>query len=142
MGASRREFCILLPALVVLKDQSPRSRLLPSKVYPFESLTVQPDGPNQFRPVFDGTTHDGYKIQLHETDLAPGSAPHPPHHHSYEEMFLVREGSLVVTINGRESKLGPGAVAYVASNQEHGIHNAGSTHARYFVFELGSQEAS
>ena len=140
MDASRREFCFLLPGLLALKDKSSNSGQLPSKVYPFESLPVQPDGPNQFRPVFDGATHDGYKIQLHETDLVPGSAPHPPHHHAYEEIFLIREGALVVTIDGRESKLGPGAVAYVASNQEHGIRNAGSTHARYFVFELGAQE--
>ncbi|HEV2380708.1 MAG TPA: cupin domain-containing protein [Terriglobia bacterium] len=139
MDHSRREFCFLLPAVLALKDQSPSQSVLPSKVYPFDSLPVQAGGGNEFRPVFDGTTHDGYKIQLHQTDLGPGAMPHPPHHHSYEEIFLVREGSLVVTINGLESKLGPGAVAYISSNQEHGIRNTGSTHARYFVFELGSQ---
>ena len=139
MDHSRRELCFLLPAVLALKDQSPPKGLLPSKVYAFDSLPKQADGPNTFWPVFDGRTHDGYIIQLHETDLGPGGVPHPPHHHGYEEIFLVREGSLVVTIEGRESKLGPGAVAYVSSNQEHGIRNTGSTHARYFVFELGSQ---
>ena len=141
MDYSRRELCALLPAVLAFTGQSPPRGALPSKAYPFEDLPVQPDGPNAFRPVFDGTTHDGYKIQLHETDLAPGAAPHPPHHHTYEEIFLVREGALVVTIDGRESTLGPGAAAYVASNKEHGIRNTGSTHAWYFVFELGSQDS-
>jgi hypothetical protein len=30
-------------------------------------------------------------------------------------------------------------VAYVASNEEHGIRNAGSTHAQYFVIALGTE---
>jgi len=30
-------------------------------------------------------------------------------------------------------------VAYVASNEEHGIKNAGSTHAQYFVIALGGE---
>jgi mannose-6-phosphate isomerase-like protein (cupin superfamily) len=141
MDPSRRELCMMLPALLALPAQTPAQGALPSRVYAFDSLPKQPDGPNEYRPVFDGLTHNGYKIQLHETDLAPGSSPHPPHHHTYEEIFLVREGSLVVTINGRESKLGPGAVAYISSNQEHGIQNVGSGHARYFVFELGAQDS-
>ncbi len=71
------------------------------------------------------------------TELAPGEAPHPPHHHVHEEMVLIQEGSLEVTITGRSAKLGPGSAAYVASNEEHGWRNVGTTRARYFVLALG-----
>lgn len=142
MDCSRREMCLLLPAMpalmTALKAQGSSTSVLPSRAYPFESLKPQADGPNKFRPIFDGTTHEGFHVSLHASDLAPGAMPHPPHHHVYEEIFLVREGTVVVTIAGRESTLGPGGVAYVASNDEHGIRNAGPTHAQYFVFELGS----
>jgi mannose-6-phosphate isomerase-like protein (cupin superfamily) len=76
---------------------------------------------------------------MHETDLAPGAMPHPAHHHEHEEVFLMRDGTLEVTIAGHPSHLGPGSVAYVASNEEHGIRNAGPTHAQYFVIALGSE---
>lgn len=146
MDYSRREMCLLLPAMpalmMTLKAQGSSTSVLLSKAYPFETLKAQADGPNKFRPIFEGTTHDGFHIALHQTDLAPGAMPHPPHHHVYEEIFLVREGTVVVTIAGRESTLGPGSVAYVASNDEHGIRNAGTTHAQYFVFELGSGGSS
>jgi mannose-6-phosphate isomerase-like protein (cupin superfamily) len=80
-------------------------------------------------------------VALHETDLAPGAMPHPPHHHAYEEVFLIREGLLQVTIGGLSSNLGPGSVAYIASNEEHSIRNLGNTHAQYFVLELGTEDA-
>ena len=53
--------------------------------------------------------------------------PHPPHHHLHEEMFLVREGTLEATISGKSTRLGPGSVAFVGSNDEHGIRNPGTT---------------
>jgi len=55
----------------------------------------------------------------------------------HEEMVMVREGSLEVTISGKAVTLGPGSVAYVASNEEHGWSNAGTTTASYFVLSLG-----
>jgi mannose-6-phosphate isomerase-like protein (cupin superfamily) len=63
--------------------------------------------------------------------------PHPPHHHPHEEMFLIREGTLEVTINGKSTQLGPGSVGFVGSNDEHGIRNIGTTPTEYFVVALG-----
>jgi quercetin dioxygenase-like cupin family protein len=140
MDHSRRELCFLLPALLAFKDQGPSGGALPSKVYAFGRLPTQTSAGNEFRPVLDGTTHDGFHVELHETDLAPGAMPHPPHHHGHEEIFLVREGTLLVTVSGRESTIGAGGVAYISSGEEHGIRNAGTSHAKYFVLALGSDQ--
>jgi quercetin dioxygenase-like cupin family protein len=140
MDYSRRELCVLLPALLAARAQAAGNEALPSKVYDFENLPKKASDGNTSRPVLQGVTHEGYHLELHETDLAPGSMPHPPHHHAHEEVFLIRTGNLTVTINGQSSGLGPGSVAYIASNQEHGIRNVGSTHAQYFVLELGTQD--
>ena len=112
---------------------------IPSKMVRFEDLPVQSGEGRTARRILEGKTHSGYGLEMHETDLAPGAMPHPAHHHAHEEVFLVREGTLEVTITGRASRLGPGSVAYVASNEEHAIRNPGPTHAQYFVIALGTE---
>jgi mannose-6-phosphate isomerase-like protein (cupin superfamily) len=136
---SRREWCFLLPALLAqVHPASASDQVLPAEAYPFRGLTAHAEGKNTFRPVFDGETHSRYHIELHETALAPGGAPHPPHHHVHEEIFMIRQGDLDVTIAGKTTRLGSGGVAYVASNVEHGIRNGGHMRAQYFVLALGS----
>lgn len=139
MNFSRRDLCLLLPGIFAgVPILATDGRTLPAAAYPFQDLPVHTQGSNRFRPVLDGATHTGFPIELHETDLAPGSRPHPPHHHVHEEIFLIREGIVEVTIAGKSSSLGPGSVAYIASNVEHGIRNAGGHHAQYFVLALGN----
>ena len=140
MKRSRRNFCLMMPALFALPGLAAEKSRLPSKAYRFEGLPVNKDGRNAYRPVLEGLTHSGCRIELHETDLAPGGMPHPAHRHLHEEMFLIREGTVEVTIGGKKTRLGPGGVAFVASNEEHGIHNVGTTHAQYFVMGLGSDQ--
>jgi quercetin dioxygenase-like cupin family protein len=82
-----------------------------------------------------------YTVGLHENELPAGQSPHPPHSHLHEEMLLVREGVMEVTVNGRATRLGPGSVAYLSSNQEHGYRNAGTKPATYFVLAPGSDQS-
>ena len=64
-------------------------------------------------------------------------APHAPHHHEHEEMVMVQNGTIEVTILGKATRLGPGGVGYVASNEEHGWKNVGDGPANYFVIAFG-----
>ncbi len=137
MRCTRKEFFMSLPALAGATSQISEKPSLPSRAFRFEDLPVRSRGQNTFRSVLDGATHWGLPIEVHETDLAPGEMPHPPHHHRHEEMFLIREGTVEVTLAGDRSRLGPGSAAFVASNEEHGIRNVGTGHAQYFVLALG-----
>jgi quercetin dioxygenase-like cupin family protein len=110
---------------------------LPSRFYRYEDLPVRANGENRSRAVLNGKTHTGYGIEMHETELAPGLAPHPPHKHVHEELLIVREGTMEVTILKETKTLGPGSVAYIASNEEHGWRNVGTSRARYFVVTMG-----
>ena len=139
MNYSRRDFGILLPALAVASVATAQTPALPSKTYDFDDLPIRTNGLNKTRAVLDGSTHGGYPVEMHITELAPGLAPHPPHHHAHEEMIMIHEGTLEVTISGTSKKLGSGSVAYVASNEEHGWQNVGTTRAQYFVLALGRE---
>jgi len=143
MDRSRRSCWLSAPALVIAVASSVKrvvaaqSGALISKTYRFDELPVHRSSQNNARPILQRLTHSGWLIELHESDLVPSGMPHPPHHHVHEEMFLVREGTLEVTIAGRTTRLGPGSVAFVASNEEHGIRNGGTERAQYFVLALG-----
>src|SRR5262249_21377969 len=132
---SLRDLSLLLPALAA--QAAAQNAALASKTYSFPDLPVRASGANRQRAVLNGETHAAFPVELHLTELAPGMAPHPPHHHVHEEMILIWQGTLEVTIAGRSARLGPGSVAYVASGEEHGWRNAGDDRAHYFVLALG-----
>lgn len=143
MEHTRRQLLLVLPALIAaVPGFSSGTEVLPPRAYPFVDLQGHRHGGSESWPVLDGLTHSGFHIELHETQLAPGARPHPPHHHVHEEIFLIREGSVEVTLAGQNTRLGPGGVAYVASNVEHGILNAGDSTASYFVIALGSDNSA
>jgi len=142
MSLDRRAMCLLLPGALLsaaarMKAAGPQEAALPSATYPFDSLPVHASGTAQIRPVLKGKLATGESLETHETTLPPGGAPHPPHHHPHSEMWLIREGTVEMTINGTSHILGPGSVGFVHSNDEHGIRNSGSVPASYFVVAVG-----
>ena len=142
MEYSRRDLSLLpLLALAGVNASAAEEPVLPSKTYRFEDLPVKTNGKNRSWAVFNGATHSGFHVDMHLTELAPGERPHPPHHHVHEEMIMIKEGSVEVTISGKSTTIGPGSTAYVASNEEHGWRNVGSTPALYFVLALGRETA-
>jgi mannose-6-phosphate isomerase-like protein (cupin superfamily) len=138
MNYSRRDLSLLLPALLAPRADG-EGNILPSECFAFNELPVKtnPQTHNESRQVLHGETHTGYPIDLHITRLAPGQMPHPPHHHEHEEMMLIQEGMLEFTIAGVGKRIGPGSVAYVHSNEEHGLKNVGDVMAQYFVLAFG-----
>lgn len=137
MDIRRRSLCLSLPlaaAAAVVAEQ----RTLASFAKPYETLPVQHNGLNTSRAILDGTTHSNDHLEVHETTLAPGSSPHPPHTHAHEELFLMMSGTLAVTIAGKTTEIGPGAAAFVHSGELHGVKNTGSAPAQYFVVAMGS----
>ena len=106
---------------------------LKSGTFAFEALAKK----GKTRPVLAGATDAGCPIEVHLTELAPGEAPHPPHHHAHNEMIMLHQGTLDVMINGKTTRIGPGSSAYIAANEEHGWSNAGQSTALYFVLAIG-----
>jgi hypothetical protein len=106
MDVTRRQACLLVPLLGSLSAWSSSSKSLPSTMQPFESLPVAKEGQAAYRDILEGTTHTGDFLEVHETVLESNAAPHPPHRHAAEELFLVSSGTLAVTIAGKSVRLG------------------------------------
>jgi quercetin dioxygenase-like cupin family protein len=138
MKISRRELAVLFPALAAAQTAA-EAGLQPSLASRFEDQPVRTNGDAKSRQILNGTTHGGFLVDLHATEMPPGGMPHPAHRHVHEEMFFIRSGTMEVTIEGRATPLGPGGVAYIKSNELHGVHNVGTTTAHYFVLALGER---
>ena len=134
MHPTRRDLALLLPALAAAQT---KPETVPSYAHALEDLESHKSGPGVGHNVFKGQTHSGFAIDMHITEIPKGEAPHAPHHHVHEEMVLVFEGSLDVTINGKTTRIGRGGSAYVASNEGHGWRATPDAPAKYFVLALG-----
>ncbi len=106
---------------------------LPSAVYDFLGIEVIPTPVGERRKFIQTPTATLDDLGVYMTTLNPGQAPHPPHQHPDEEMILIREGTLEITINDRIQRAGPGSVVFVAPNDLHGWRNVGENRANYFV---------
>jgi mannose-6-phosphate isomerase-like protein (cupin superfamily) len=136
---TRRDLTLLLPSLAASAAAAPNSPLA-SQAYRFEDLPVRASGPARQRRILEGQTHTGLAIELHHTEMPAGEASHASHRHAHDELLLIRDGTVEVTIAGRTTKLGPGSVAYIASNDDHGLRNVGATPAQYFALALGREK--
>jgi mannose-6-phosphate isomerase-like protein (cupin superfamily) len=141
MAITRREILALIPAAVPIAAALPavadEPNALPSAMFEFDKLPVERRDHAEVRHIMKGKLATGESVEVHESTLPPNGYPHAPHHHAHSEMWLIREGTVQLTINGKSHIIGPGGLGFVRSNEEHGIRNVGSVPANYYVVAIG-----
>jgi len=115
---------------------------LGSTVFKWEELKARPTGNGERRDVTDGPTATLDGFESHITTLLPGRLSHAPHQHAREELIILRDGTLDVTINGVTTRAGPGSLLFFAANDFHNVQNVGDTPATYFVFNFSTAATS
>src|SRR5262245_66609115 len=100
---TRRDLSLLLPALAA--HAAAQNRALESRTYSFPELPVRGAGANRQRAVLKGETHTAFPVEVHLTELAPGQAPHPPHDDVHDDMIMIWQGTLEVTMCVRIASL-------------------------------------
>src|SRR5665213_3440138 len=128
MEISRRNLCALIPAFAALtalplESQATKNQVMEtlsnSQAFPYDKLPVHRSASGvETRHVLRGKLPTGEVVEVHETLLPAGAMPHPPHHHLHSEMWLVREGTVELIVQGGSQTVGPGGVGFAASNQE------------------------
>jgi quercetin dioxygenase-like cupin family protein len=136
MMITRRDVLVALFAVLgtamafAIGEQGP---VMGSSVYDWNSISAKPTDAGSVRSFFKARTATLEELEVHVTTLDPGKSPHPPHRHPNEEMVIVKQGTLDVLVNGVWKRVGPGSVIFNASNQLHGLRNAGTDQAIYHV---------
>ena len=84
-----------------------------------------------------GSTLDLAELEIHTTTLGPWQMPHAPHtHDDFEELIIVKEGKLKVTIGDSSKIIGPRSFALIVAGDHHGFQNASDDLATYFIIKL------
>ncbi|HLL94485.1 MAG TPA: cupin domain-containing protein, partial [Spirosoma sp.] len=86
-------------------------------------------------------TTDFTHFKVHATTLPPHQTPHPAHKND-EELIIIKEGELTVTIAGKTKLLGAGSIALMMPGDEHGFENKGDKPATYYVMRYASNAPS
>jgi (S)-ureidoglycine aminohydrolase len=128
-------FLFSTSALMAQKNDS-----ILSNVYNWNKLEPIKEETRVRRQVLDGKTFALENFEMHATTLEAGKAPHPPHTHAdQDELMIVKEGNVKITVNGISKVMGRGSIAFAIAGDEHGIENAGSTQATYYVLKYKSR---
>jgi quercetin dioxygenase-like cupin family protein len=147
MSMDRREFAALLPALLAGLSAAPavaEGAALPA----IESGAYKPAPPKigsipkrASRAYTRGLLKAGnIQLEIHETTQEVGAPHEPEETHLHTEIWLVREGTIELTVNGVPRKLEAGDVGIVVAGDKHYLQNAGNTPATYFVVAVGPPE--
>lgn len=109
---------------------------LPPGVFYWNKLKPKKEDSRVRRQILEGSTTSLSNFEIHSSAIEPGKAPHPPHKHdNEEELIIVKEGKIKMTVGTLSKILGPGSIAFAMPGDEHGIENAGNTIATYYILK-------
>jgi quercetin dioxygenase-like cupin family protein len=123
------------PAAPAVAAAAPRAKL-GSTVFKWEDFKFHSTNAGMQAPVANQPTTTLKTFESHITTLNPGNISHQPHRHPQEELILLKEGTLDVSINGKIQRVSAGSMFLFASNDLHNVKNVGDTSATYFVFNF------
>ncbi len=152
----RRSFAVLLPALLTAPTLLADAQTPPAAAAPAGALPrLQSDDFPAFTPpshfeghaskrfflgMLPGSDGDNIRFESHITYLEPGAKHEPVEKHKHSEMWLVREGTVELNLNGVSHTLRAGQVGLCVAGDMHYVRNAGTDQASYFVISIGPPE--
>ena len=126
--------CVITKILMLLPYIGiAQTTLIPADVYRWDKVSVNDNIHSQQRVFLEGSTPAFRHLKVHATTVPAGQAPHPGHSHSDEELVIVKEGQLTVTIAGKTDTLETGSIALILPNDFHSFENRGNRPVSYYV---------
>ena len=127
-------------ALLLLTAHPLIAQPIESKTYAWATAPVVKKTTTEQRASLEGTTTDFSHMEIHATTLLPHQAPHPAHTHDDEELVIIKDGELTVTIAGKMKTLGVGSIALIMPGDEHGFANTSASSVTYYVMRYTSKQ--
>jgi (S)-ureidoglycine aminohydrolase len=110
---------------------------LQSAVYNWTNLKAQKAENRETKKVLEGSTLDLAHLEIHTSTIGPGITNHPPRaHNDVEELILIKDGNLQVTINDTAKILGPGSIVFIIAGDEQSFKNISNKPVTYYVLSF------
>jgi len=123
----------------------PAAKMTESTAVDWKDLKAEARPNGERRAVFDNPTVSLANLECHITTLKVGESSGAPHTHDtnglVEEVTVLKEGTVELTMKDRKQTIGAGSVFYFAPKDLTGIRNVGSTPATYVVISIRAQPA-
>ncbi len=133
----------ILLSILCLMTISVFAQLQPIKsgVFHWNDFEVKTNGDRESRPILEGvSTHLDY-LSIHATTQEVGAAPSTAHANpDIEELVIVKEGVMEVTIDGKSTVLGANGVLSLMPQQMHSLKNVGEKPLTYYVIRYRSNK--
>ncbi|MDB5247484.1 MAG: cupin protein [Segetibacter sp.] len=127
---------VLIPICVIAQTDT-----LKSGVYSWINAAAQRSEGRERKDVVNGSTRDLDRLEIHTTTLNAGQTNHPPvAHNDVEELVIVKEGSLKVTIGDSSKILTPGGLALIVAGDKQTFQNISTKPATYYVISYKSKD--
>ena len=124
-------------------NQNEKLQKVTTSTFDWDKLAVENTTSGQRRNLLEGPTTNLTYFDVHVTTLNPGQEPHPSHIHAdMEEMVIIKEGQLQLTINGKRYVAGPGSVFIAIAGDDHAFWNASDKKVTYYIVRFQTKESS
>lgn len=88
-----------------------------------------------------GAEATGGTFSMVTATLDPGQGPPPHRHLDRDEYFYVLDGTYALSVDGRESMIGPGTLVFVPRGTVHAFHNAGTAAGRLLEWTIPGENS-
>jgi (S)-ureidoglycine aminohydrolase len=130
--------CFLLIIKVVLGQNLSEAN---SGVYDWQKQAVKTRPQGEFRQFIEGSTPTFKLFKVHATTLkAKSRMRESAYSQENEELILVKEGILTVTIEGKTKDLAAGGIALIMSGDVRATENKTDKITTYYVIQINSKE--
>ncbi|MBD2755981.1 cupin domain-containing protein [Spirosoma validum] len=130
----------LLVLLLTLLAPLAFSQPIASKVYSWNQSPVTKQGGYEDRTILSGTTRDFSNLTVHGITLFAHQPSQPVHKLDEEQLIIVKEGELTLTLGEKQKTLGSGSVALIMPGDLHRLENKTSKPLTYYLMRYISNE--
>lgn len=107
---------------------------LASKVYSWANAPVVKSKTGESRKIMEGSTLDNKRLEVHTSLLQPGQTNHSAMaYNDKEELVIIKEGELNLSVNGQAKTLGPGGLALIVAGDKQSFTNLSGQPVTYYV---------